>query len=225
MPPGTQEPSWSDVFKEYVKAGTAAMHTSMPAVVVTYNQVLQTATVQPVIRQRVDDVALDIERPDITPIPPLSNVPVVWPSGLTWAITGPLVPGDPVTLVFSERSTDEWRAGGITDNIAQDARRFDLADAVAIPGGRSVLGVLAPTAPKGPTTVDPVAVVISTSVPAGIKLGGNTATDFALKGTAFEIDLAIFLAALAGAVDPVVTGAAATFAATLPHQSIKVLIE
>ena len=169
------------------------MHTAIPAVIVTYNAALQSATVQPVIRQRVDDVLLNREVPDVAPIPPLANVPVVWPSGLTWSSIGPLTPGDPVTLVFVERSTDEWRATGNPDNIAQDARRFDIADAVCYPGGRAFNPANAVTGPRLVNDFDPVAMVYGTTVPAGIKLGGSSAIDFVLKGTIFEADLLTFL--------------------------------
>lgn len=240
---GTQDPSLADVIAEWVKAGIADIHTAMPAVVVVYDQTTQKATVQPVIRQRVDDVLLDIQRPDLAPIPPISNVPVIWPSGLTWAHTGPLAPGAPVTLVFVERSTDEWRAVGAPDGIAQDARRFDLADAVAFPGGRSFNPLAATTGPIGATLVDPAAQVIGTTILGGVKLGSNVAVDGVLKGTLFEADLlaklaaeeifitgvstattAAQIAALAVTYLPSLVAFKATVSSGL-HRSLKVLVE
>lgn len=240
---GTSDPPLQDVIASWVAAGLGDVHTALPAVIVTYNQVLQSATVQPVIRQRVDDPVLDIQRPDLTPIPPISNVPIVWPSGATWSDTAPLVPGDPVTLLFVERSTDEWRSTGLVDNIPQDARRFDISDAVAIPGGRSLNPASGTTSPLGATKVDPVARVIGTSVPGGIKLGSNVAIDAALKGTLFEADLLtymvameIFITATSVAVTaPAIAAAALTFLPSVTafklttssgaHRSIKILIE
>lgn len=241
MANGSQDPSWSDIMNEFLRKGLGSVHTCMPATVVAYNPALQSATVQPVFRQRVDDVTLNREIPDLAPIPPIANVPVVWPSGLTWSVIGPLAPGDPVTLVFAERSTDEWRATGVPATVPQNARRFDLADAVAIPGGRAFLP--GPTGPKLPTAFDPVAVVMATDVPAGIKIGGSVAIDAALKGTIFEVDLLalvtaleVFVTGLTTAVTvPAINALAVTFLPSVTtfkgttssgaHRSIKVLIE
>lgn len=249
MPPGTQEPTLEDVIREFVRAGTAKMRISFPATVVVYDPVTQTATIQPALHSRVDDVLLDVERPEATPPPQLSGVPVVWPSGggaaSPWSVHGPLAPGDPVTVLVAERSTDEWRALGAPTNVPQDARRFDVSDAVCYPGGRCTNpgGPNPLTTPLAPTAVDPAALVLAGLL---VKLGGAAAVDQALKGTIFEADLLTWataldelLLALSTPLAPpayvtAVSGAAATFTtehntfkATLTgaHRSTKVFVE
>jgi hypothetical protein len=196
MPPGTQDPELPDVLAEWMRAGLAKVHTAIPATVVVYNPALQSASVQPVLRARIDDVLLDAERPDIAPIPPIPNVPIVWPSGFggAWSITGPLLPGDPVVVVVAERSLDEWKTTGAPDIAAQDARRFDLSDAFAIPGGRHFNPAIPTSGPLDPTAIDPAAVVIRGVL---VKLGsGPAAIHQLLHGETFEADLATWLTAL-----------------------------
>jgi hypothetical protein len=215
MPTGTDAPPWADVIAEAVRAGCAKVHTSFPATVVAYDPTTQKATVQPALRSRIDDPLLDRERPELTPPPPINNVPVVWPSGggvaSPWSLHGPLAPGDPVTVLVAERSTDEWRTLGAVDNTPLDARRFDLSDAVAIPGGRS-FNPSAPTGPLGVGAVDPVAAVLAGTL---VKLGGSTAIEALVTGTTFIADLLVFVIALKASTDPVVSAAATAFELTL----------
>lgn len=248
--PGTQDPGLADLLREATRAGLAKVHTSFPATVVVYNPLLNSATVQPAIHSRVDDVLLDIERPDPVPPPVLSNVPVMWPSGggaTPWSIHGPLAPGDPVTVFIAERSTDEWRTLGGPLSIPLDARRFDLSDAVCYPGGRA-LGPTNPlTAPLPLTAIDAIALVLAGTL---VKLGaGPTAIHQVLHGETFEADLLTWLSAFDAVLavlstPPVgspaawiatVTGATATFLTAQAafkttvssgvHRSIKVFTE
>jgi hypothetical protein len=227
----TDEPTWGDLLAEAVRAGCAKMHTSFPATVIAYDPTTQKATVQPALRSRIDDTLLDRERPDLAPPPPIANVPVVWPSGggvaSPWSLHGPLAPGDPVTVVVAERSTDEWRTLGAVDNTPLDARRFDLSDAVAYPGGRSLNPSAGPTAPLGTGAVDPVAAVLAGTL---VKLGASTAIEPLLLGVTFLASLTTFLTAVAlDTVDSPATAAAASqFLVDLgaaPHISTKVFTE
>jgi hypothetical protein len=201
MPAGTQTPSLEDLLSEWLRAGLAQVHTSFPATVVVYDPVLQRATVQPTIRNRVDDIDLGIERPEVTPPAPIPNVPIVWPSGATWSLHAPLVPGDPVTVLVAERSTDEWRTAGSPDTIPASGRRFNLSDAVAFPGGRT-FGPNPVTGPIGAAAVDPAAAVLAGAL---VKLGGGPAAlDQVMKGTTFEANLSTWLNGLT----PVITALA-----------------
>lgn len=195
MPDDTKAPDMATVMREFVRVGIAQIHTSTPATVLVYDPVSQRATVQPAIRDRVDDPVLGVERPTATPPPPINNVPVVWPSGAGWSLVGSLVPGDPVTLVFSDRSTDEWRALGAVDNIAFDARRHDVSDPVAIPGGRSFNQANLITGPIGTGGVPllPGGVVLQSPA---LQLGGSLAIQKLLFGTLFETDLTAWLIGL-----------------------------
>jgi hypothetical protein len=67
--------------------------------------------------------------------PQIVEVPVVWPRAQNGAVgmTMPLRPGDGVALHFAQRSLEGWLSGQ-SDTVPDDPRRFDLSDAVAVPG-------------------------------------------------------------------------------------------
>lgn len=214
----TQAPSDIDVIKAFVRAGIAQIHVSLPATVIVYDPVTQKATVQPAIRPRVDDPLTGTERPTLEPTAPIPNVPVKWESSSVAAQTFGLFPGDPVTLLVQERSTDEWRTTGFPDNAPLDSRRFNLSDAVALPGGRSFNPAAGLTSPLlVGTQVDVLgAHVIYSSIPvAGVKLGSAAAVNSACLGEVLTTFLLAFTTTLGGAVDPAVTLAAANLAIAL----------
>lgn len=64
--------------------------------------------------------------------PQVVSVPVLFMSGKGWSVTGPLVKGDGVLLLFSQRSLEAWHDKG--DGTPDDPRMFSLSDAMAIPG-------------------------------------------------------------------------------------------
>jgi hypothetical protein len=113
------------------------VNVSLPGTIIAYNPATQTATVQPVPAARRHDPDTDALIPE--PLPQIANVPVRFPVGLggTVSITWPLAPGDAVTLEICDRSIDEWKSTGAPATIPQDVRRFDLTDAIAVPGPRS----------------------------------------------------------------------------------------
>lgn len=195
----TQDPTDADVMAAWVRAGIARIHTCIPAIVIVYDPTTQKCDVQPVIRPRIDDPLLDIERATLTPLAPIPNLPVAWQSSGQAAQTFGLLPGDPVTVWIAERSTDEWRTGGLTDNIPLDARRFDLSDGIVYPGGRTFNPAAGPTAPLvvGVDIDAAGAHVIGSTLPvAGVKLGSAAAIQSAMLGDLFETDLSVFMAAL-----------------------------
>ncbi len=161
----------ADVLRAAIAQALATVHVSLPAIVQSYDRTTQKVTVQVPIRSRYidDDGALQSEI-----VPAIPNVPVGFPSGTTWSFTGELVPGDVGRLLFAERSTDEWRAVGNADITAQDMRRFDLSDAVFLPG-----------APPFSSPLPSAAVSATGAVVRGplVYLGDSTAVDFvALAG-------------------------------------------
>ena len=143
----TQAPTEADVLNAFVRAGIAKVHVSLPATVIAYNPTLQQATVQVAIRPRVDDPILGIERAALEPTAPIPNIPVLWPSSSQGSLTFGLLPGDPVTLLVMERDTDSWRTIGLPDSLPIDSRRFNLSDAIVLPGGRSFNPAAGLTAP------------------------------------------------------------------------------
>lgn len=110
------------------------IRTALPAEIVSYDQATQKANVQPGVAGRFEDP----ESKEWLPykMPMVTNVPVMFPAGGGFSITWPLEAGDVVYLVCAERSIDEWKSAGGPNTIPADTRRFNLSDAVAIPGLR-----------------------------------------------------------------------------------------
>lgn len=116
----------SDIVKQAISSYLNSIHTCLPAKIIDYDFTLQKANVQPVLNKKF----LNGDTPQM---PVISNVPVVFPRGGGFNMSWPLNPGDTVLLVFSERSMDNWlQTGGIVTPL--DPRKFDLSDAIAIPG-------------------------------------------------------------------------------------------
>lgn len=102
------------------------VNTCLPGRIVSYDAAKQTATVQPLLKSKNPDG-------EVETLPPLVNVPVVFPRAGGAAITFPVAKGDGVMLSFSQRSIDEWRGEG-GEHVVDDPRMLDLSDAIATPG-------------------------------------------------------------------------------------------
>jgi len=103
------------------------LHTCMPASIVKYDRTKQIATVQPLLQRKTrDGVVLTYQV--------IQNVPCIFPRTATFGMTYELKPKDTGLLVFSERSLDKWLAskGEVMD--PKDPRKFDISDAIFIPG-------------------------------------------------------------------------------------------
>jgi protein gp138 len=194
-----------------------ALATAIPASVVTYDPVRQTVTAKPTISARIQDPNTGAIVP--FPLPTVGNVPVAFPSATGFAITWPLAPGDTVFLVLSDRSLDEWKSTGAAENFPAHPRRFDLTDAVAIPGIRPF------TKPIPPTGWDPAAMVLEG---VQIKLGSSAAAAPLALQPALLIELcriAAAIAALGGLYTPGVAPAPVPPADPALCASVKVRAE
>lgn len=119
-------PTLEQVLALAVSEQLGETHTAIPAVVESYDPAKQTITARPALKRKYADGSV-VERPLIP------NVPVAFPRGGGASMTFPLKKGDSVFLVFSMRSLDVWKSkGGVVD--PQDPRRFNVTDAIAIPG-------------------------------------------------------------------------------------------
>jgi hypothetical protein len=132
----SESASLGDLLAQLSDFTLGRINVCLPGTIVSYNPATQTATVQPVPAARYHDPETDALVPEA--MPQIANVPVRFPVGLggTIAITWPLAPGDPVTLEICDRSLDEWKSTGAPATVPQDVRRFDLTDAIAVPGPR-----------------------------------------------------------------------------------------
>lgn len=163
----TAKPTTHENLLAGIRGQIARVHTSLPGKVVSYDQATQTCTV-------TCSVDFKYAHPDTgepTPYSPpaIANVPVAFPGAGDWSVTWPLAAGDDVLLVFGERSMDEWKSHGGGGHQAQDVRRFDLSDAVALPALRS------PASPIPAEGYDAGALVVRG---AEIRLGSSSATAF-----------------------------------------------
>lgn len=119
---------------QIVRAGLSAdrdeLHTAMPAEIVAYDPLTETAFVRPMLKHAL--YTREGERV-FESYPEIPFVPVIFPSGGGMTIRLPVAAGDTVLLVFSESSMAEWRSTG-QQSAQEDARRHSLGWPVAIPG-------------------------------------------------------------------------------------------
>ena len=125
-------PVLAEVIREAFENRLSDLHTAMPGTIVKYDSRTQEASVQPLLKRAYinEDGSEGLDE-----LPIIQGVQVAFPRAGKYFMTFPLAKGDPVLLVFSERSLDEWSAssGKVTlDPI--DLRMHDLSDAIAIPG-------------------------------------------------------------------------------------------
>lgn len=115
--------------RRMIKAAFADVHTHLPAQVVSYNALTNTATIQPCInRFRTEDP----DNETVT-LPEIEDVPVqLVGSGKLFCHRAPQV-GSYGVLHVSEREIETWMLkGGVVD--PQSSRRFDISDGFFEPG-------------------------------------------------------------------------------------------
>jgi len=114
-------------FSRIFAAMTSDLHTALPAQVVSFNSAEKTVSVQPVLK-RLYEYSTKAEN-----LPVIEDVPVVFPGSGEYWLTFDIEKDSYVLLIVAERSLETWlNQGGIVD--PQQERRFDLSDAIAIPG-------------------------------------------------------------------------------------------
>jgi len=118
----------SDIIGQAINFQLSGVNTCLPAEIISYDFTKQKASVQPLLKVKFTDGTID-------PMPIIENVPVIFPSSKDFHISFPLNEGDTVLLLFSQRSIDNWLSTG-GEVVPNDPRKFDLSDAIAIPGLR-----------------------------------------------------------------------------------------
>lgn len=120
--------------KVTVAVGADAHHSLLPARVEEYNPERQVVRVQPMVG-RIRKDSDGVEHDEL--YPPIPEVPVAWPGAGGARLTFPLAAGDFGTLLFSDRSLDEWKVNrGVQPVVPKDPRNHALQDAVFLPGLR-----------------------------------------------------------------------------------------
>lgn len=116
----------SDYLQRFIDIELSQIYTSLPGQIETYDPETKKASVKPLMKKKMaDNTELDI--------PVIQDVSVLWPSTANAIIHFPLARGDKVLLLFSQRSLDNWQETG-QSQVPDDPRKFDLTDAICIPG-------------------------------------------------------------------------------------------
>lgn len=129
----------TEIIERISAANVAEVRISIPAKVVSYDPATQSCSVQPLIRERVEDEAGEwqLER-----LPVIQGVPVCFQRGGGFHITFPISVGDTGLVIFSDASLDTWLSeGGEVD--PGEPRAFCVNDAVFYPGLRPFKGATA----------------------------------------------------------------------------------
>lgn len=121
----------TDILRNSIYSVLNNVHTCLPGIIKSFDPNTSSATIQPALNKNF--VSGEI------PMPILENVPVMFPRGSNFSISYPIAIGDYCLIIFCERSIDLWKGvgGQVTPN---DRRKFDLSDAIAIPGLLPLIG-------------------------------------------------------------------------------------
>lgn len=116
-----------DVLKRWLGASLEAVHTCIPASIVTYEgHKTRRAVVQPCVDFRSGVY--------VVPYGPVAGVPVCFPSTPRFSFLYDLKKGDTGILLVSEAAMGNWLDGDGTPKSPEDGSRFTLNDAIFIPG-------------------------------------------------------------------------------------------
>lgn len=127
---------FSATVEQAIEAALSDVNTTVPGTIVSFDASRNRAVVRPSLPKRLAD-GTELAAPDI------HEVPVQWPTASGGVLfTMPIRPGDGVTLHFAQRSLDNWLSGDGT--APEDPRRYDLTDAVAVPGLRASMAAVDP---------------------------------------------------------------------------------
>ena len=97
--------------------------------IVDFDNIKQTATVQPLIKEYV--------KGEWKLLPKLLDVPCFFPRGGGYCLTFPVKPDDEVMVIFNDRCLDAWwQSGG--EQTQLELRSHDLSDAMCLFGITSV---------------------------------------------------------------------------------------
>ena len=110
------------------------VQTALPGIVVSFDPVKMTCSVQPAIQGVQSDPKTGNAK--TVNLPLLVDCPVIFPSGGGVSITFPIHAGDECLVVFASRCIDAWwQSGGIQPPMVY--RMHDLSDGFVIVGPRS----------------------------------------------------------------------------------------
>lgn len=107
---------------------SSQLRVAMPGVIQSFNPGAVTCVVQPGIKGQLNGKSVAL--------PPLVDVPVIFPRGGGVTLTFPVAAGDECLVIFADRCIDFWwQSGGVQEPV--DPRQHDLSDAFALVGPQS----------------------------------------------------------------------------------------
>lgn len=136
----TERVTQYEVVEAHIESKLIDLHTSMPAIVQSFDLNKKTCVVTPIFYRTLPD-GDDNEIPG-EPLPDLQDVPICYPRGGGYCFVFPLKAGDEVLLSFSERNIGAWRSTGSAGDPG-DLQLHPLDGAIAIPGPASNSKVIA----------------------------------------------------------------------------------
>lgn len=133
-------------FDKIVNSLLMGVHTCLPALVTSFNAAEQTVSVQPANKR------LYTNEDEAELLPTIEDVPVVFMGNNIFRIVFDLLPGDAVLLICAERSIEKFlNTGAISD--PDSGRKFDLSDAIAIPGLIPLTQIFIPPVQSGELSI------------------------------------------------------------------------
>ena len=118
--------------------------TALPGIVVSYDPDAMSAVIQPTVPVRVQMAPAPAPVQWVN-LPPLQDVPVIFPGGGGTTLTFPITAGDECMVVFQSRCIDGWWATGQSGAQQPDIRMHDLSDGIAYVGLRNKTRSLNPS--------------------------------------------------------------------------------
>jgi len=104
------------------------VHTVLPGKIVSWNAGQRKASVEPLVSMKT------VKEVDIT-LPVIDNVPTIFPSGSNFTLRWDIATGDGCLILFSEYGIGNYlNSGGQNQVAADDSSKFNLTDAICIPG-------------------------------------------------------------------------------------------
>jgi len=134
----TYRPRMADAIRIGAQEATGRIRVSVDAEVISYDPDTCSATMQPVVHERVMTSEGEVWADEIQ----IPNCPVRWPGGGGVSLTWPLPVGAICPLMFRDRSHEEVDAGAAIPTKPESTRRWDLSDAFVLPFAYSARDLL-----------------------------------------------------------------------------------
>jgi len=187
---GEETPQLTDLILAAIRANQVELNTCMPGTVEEYDSETQKATIRFAFKRLRADTKELVSRALV------DDVPIVFPRIGGRGIVFPIAKGDPVMIIFSQRSLDTWLGSGGEIDL-KDTRLHNINDAIAVPGLDHV-------------PIDPKPVADATELRGDKILIGNTSTsnEPMVLGTELNTNLSDLISAIEDLIALITTGQA-----------------